>query len=153
MSHLSELLRKRAPVVNTLGPDDSVARAVHTMADRRVGAVLVVDQGELVGIFSERDVLRRVLAVGRDPERTPLAEVMTREPVTSTPQESSSRAVAKMRVAGFRHLPILEGGRVVDTLSIRDLLFRELAERDGDIEELRRYIHGPELGVSSRGAS
>lgn len=146
MSHLSELLRKRAAVVNVLAPDATVGEAVRCMSERRVGCVLVVQERELVGIFSERDVLRRVLAAGRDPEGTRLEEVMTRDPITSSPDESSSRAIAKMRVAGCRHLPILQEGQVVDTISIRDLLFRELADRDGDIEELRRYIHGHDRG-------
>ena len=146
MSHLSDLLRKRAAVVNVLAPSATVDEAIRCMAERRVGCVLVVQDRELVGIFSERDVLRRVLAAGRDPASTPLEEVMTRDPVTSTPEESSSRAIAKMRVAGCRHLPILQEGQVVDTISIRDLLFRELAARDGDIEELRRYIAGTERG-------
>jgi CBS domain-containing protein len=146
LSHLSDLLGKRPPVVNVMGPSDPVAEAVRCMAERRVGAVLVVEDRQLVGIFSERDVLRRVLAARRDPEQTALEDVMTRDPVTSTPEESSSRAIAKMRVAGCRHLPILQGGQIVDTISIRDLLFRELADRDGDIEELRRYIHGQERG-------
>ena len=146
MAHLSELLGKRPAVVNVYGPDDPVADAVRCMAERRVGAVLVVDEGRLVGIFSERDLLRRVVAAGRDPAETPLRDVMTPDPVTATPQEASAKAIATMRVKGCRHLPILQGGQVVDTISIRDLLFRELEARDGDIEELRRYIQGQERG-------
>lgn len=142
MAHLSELLGKRPAVVNVLAPTDPVAEAVRCMAERRVGAVLVCGDDRLLGIFSERDLVRRVVSAGHDPARTRLEDVMTPDPVTATPEDTSARAIAKMRVVGCRHLPILQGGRVVDTISIRDLLFRELEARDGDIEELRRYIHG-----------
>jgi predicted transcriptional regulator len=153
MAHLSELLGKRPAVVNILGPEDRVAEAVRIMAERRVGAVLVCDGGRLVGIFSERDLLRRVVAAGHDPAATPLRDVMTREPATAAPEDSSARAIAKMRVVGCRHLPILQGDHVVDTISIRDLLFRELEARDGDIEELRRYIHGDSPDPASGGGA
>ncbi len=142
MARLAEILRKRSPVVNIMTPQQNVADAVQTMADRHVGAVLVVEAGKLVGIFSERDVLRRVLAEGIHPETTLLRSVMTRDPVTAGPDDERMSAVLKMQEVGCRHLPIVTEEVVVDTVSIRDLLFDEIEERDTQIQELKRYIQG-----------
>ena len=142
MTQLAEILRRRSPVVNILSPDRPAAEAIGMMADRRVGAVLLVSSGNLVGIFSERDVLRRVLAKGVQPEQMPLHSVMTRDPITATPDDERMSAVLKMREIGCRHLPIVNEGAVIDMISIRDLLFGEIADRDAEIAQLRRYIQG-----------
>src|SRR5208337_4244899 len=142
MAPLNEILRRRSPVVNTLSPDQTVAEAARVMADRHVGAVLLVEGGRLVGIFSERDLLQRVVVQGASPERTPLRTAMTQDPITAGPGDERMIAVLKMREAGCRHLPIVTEGAVVDTVSIRDLLFDELEERKTEIEALMRYIHG-----------
>jgi CBS domain-containing protein len=142
MPKLSTILASRAPVVNLLGPEDSVATAVRVMADARVGCVLVVEGAQLVGIFSERDVLRRVLAAERRPENTRLRDVMTCDPITATPDDNRTTAILKMHALGCRHLPIVADGRIVDTVSIRDLLYDEITDRENEISELRRYIHG-----------
>jgi CBS domain-containing protein len=142
MDRLAEILQKRSPVVHPLPPEATVLAAVAVMADRGVGAVPIVEHGQLIGVFSERDVLRRVLALGRAPERTPLKDVMTRDPVTASVGESRLAAIVKMQAAGCRHLPIVVDGMVIDMLSIRDLLFHEIAARDAEIDALKKYIHG-----------
>ena len=142
MAILSELLERRPALVNVLAPERPVSDAVRLMSDREVGAVLIEEGRSLIGIFSERDLLRRVVARGLPPETTLLREVMTRDPITAEPGEHRSSAIRKMHQAGCRHLPIVSGQRVVDTVSIRDLLFAEIEERDGEIRELRRYIQG-----------
>ncbi len=142
MAHLAEILQKRSPVVNVFAPDQPVAAALRTMVTRKVGAVLVVEHGRLIGIFSERDLLHRVLGKGRPLEQTPLREVMTPDPITATPIDTRMSAIVKMQTIGCRHLPILMEGQVVDTVSIRDLLFDEIQERDSEIEQLKRYIQG-----------
>jgi CBS domain-containing protein len=129
-------------VVNVFGPERPVSDAVRVMSEQHVGAVLVVDAGRLVGIFSERDLLRRVVARRLPVEQTPLRAVMTPDPVTATPNDERTSAIVKMEAVGCRHLPVLAEGRVVDTISIRDLLFAEIAEREGENEELKRYIQG-----------
>ena len=142
MPQLSIILEKRAPVVHLLAPDQTVAEAVETMCERRVGAVLIGEQSRLLGIFSERDLLRRVIGKGLRLDQTPLREVMTENPITAEPSDDRMSAIRKMQVHGCRHLPIVEGGAVSDTVSIRDLLFAEIKERETEIAELKRYIQG-----------
>lgn len=142
MARLAEILRKRSPVVNVFGPERTVAEAVARMTDRKVGCVLVAEDGRLVGIFSERDLVHRVIAKSRPVDRTALRDVMTADPMTASPEESRTAAILKMQDVGCRHLPVLEEGQVIDTISIRDLLFDEIQERDSEIQELRRYIQG-----------
>ena len=139
---LAEILRRRSPVVHVHTPDQTVADAIRTMSDHHVGVVLIVESSRLVGVFSERDLLRRVAARGLEFAKTRLRAVMTAEPVTATPDEDRGKAIEKMRSVGCRHLPILFEGQIIDTISIRDLLFGELDERSLEIKELERYIRG-----------
>lgn len=99
----------------------TVASAAQLMKDKRIGAVIVTEGGYMVGIFTERDALNRVLAEGRDPEQTHLAEVMTRDPDTLPPDARAGDALALMRERRYRHLPIVEHGAPIAMLSIRDL--------------------------------
>jgi CBS domain-containing protein len=142
MARLTEILRRRPPVVNVVSPDQTVGEAARLMADREVGAVLLVEAGSVVGIFSERDLLRRVVAKGASLADTPLRTVMTPDPIAASPDDDRLAAVLKMRKVGCRHLPILRDGTLVDTISIRDLVFDEIAERTREVEDLKRYIQG-----------
>jgi len=142
MGLIAQLLEKRSPVVHIVSLHQTVAEAVAIMAARKVGAVPVVDAGRLVGIFSERDLLRRVVLVHRSPEKTEIGDVMTPDPLTASPGDERALAVRKMDAVGCRHLPVVLHGAVVDMLSIRDLIFGELEERADDVESLRRYIGG-----------
>jgi CBS domain-containing protein len=125
-----------------MDPQQSVAEAVAVMDQHRVGAIPVVERGQLVGIFSERDLLRRVIARGRSIETTRLREVMTPDPVTAGTDDTRVTAILKMDDAGCRHLPIVAEGAIIDMLSMRDLLFVEIEERAQEIDELKRYIRG-----------
>lgn len=117
----------------TMSPMTPVAMAAREMAERRIGAVLVVDEGALQGIFTERDALVRVLAQGRDPEATLLAEVMTRDPDTIGPDDAVAYALSIMNERGYRHLPVVDGERIVGIVSIRDL-YRSIKEQmDADL--------------------
>ncbi len=142
MGRIASILERRKPVVHQFDPDQTVADAVTAMAQTQVGAVPIMDGTRLVGIFSERDLLRRVIAKARSIEKTRLREVMTPDPITAVPDEDRQSAIQKMRQVGCRHLPIVVDGQVRDMLSMRDLLFAELAERNNEIKELRDYIHG-----------
>lgn len=113
-------LQPAPPLV--LGPGASVADAVALMRQHRVGCVLVCQGGVLLGLFTERDLLRRVLAAGR-PLRVPLAEVMTPDPVAVAPTEPISAAVRRMEEGGYRHLPVVDGGgRPTGVLSVKKIV-------------------------------
>jgi CBS domain-containing protein len=108
----------------------TVGKAARLMAKKHVGAVLVVDDGVLAGIFTERDVLFRVVAQRLDPEKTLVREVMTPDPLTVAPKDSFGHALVLMREGGFRHLPVVQDGVPVGIVSSRSAL-------DPDLEEFR----------------
>lgn len=111
-------------------PETGVGEAAKRMAERNVGAMLVVENGRLVGIFTERDLLRRVVAPGLDTRKTPLAAVMTPGPRTITPATPVGQALVVMQEHGFRHLPVVEDGLPVGMVSARHAM-------DPDLEEFR----------------
>lgn len=119
MRHLSEIVKNQKPLM--LRPSATVRHAGECMRDRRVGAVLVTDGAHhLVGIFTGRDAVARVLAEGRDPNATTLAEVMTENPATIPPGKTAIEALRLMQDGGYRHLPVLEDGKIVGILSKGD---------------------------------
>jgi CBS domain-containing protein len=123
---VSSILEPRAPVV--AAPESTVAEAAVLMKGHQVGAVLVVQDGCLVGIFTERDAVYRVMAPGRDPFATPLSEVMTRDPKTVEPDETFGYALLLMHENGFRHVPVVDKGKPIGVISARSALDPELEE-------------------------
>lgn len=129
--------------VRLLPADGTVMDAVRYMAIRKIGAVLIGGNGILEGIFSERDLLMRVVAKGLDPDQTQLSRVMTPKPETVTPEQTASEALERMHKGGFRHLPVVGAdGAVAGIVSLRDLnavvrrqLEDELRERDAYIQD------------------
>lgn len=117
----------------TMSPMTPVSSAAREMMERRIGAVLIVDDGTLQGIFTERDALVRVLAQSRDPQTTLVAEVMTRDPDTIGPDETVVHALSIMNERGYRHLPVVDGDRIVGIVSIRDLYRSIKSQMDADI--------------------
>ena len=120
----------------------SVGAAARLMKERRVGAVMVVDDGKLVGVFTERDALFRVVADRRDGESTRLAEVMTRSPQTVHPDQAFSHALEIMYHGGFRHVPVVENGRPIGMVSARDALGPEL---ETFVYEMLRQEHAADI--------
>lgn len=106
----------------------TVRDAAKLMKSKHYGAVLVTEGDALLGIFTERDAVFRVIAAGRDPETTPLAEVMTREPKTITPDKTFGHAMLVMHEGGFRHVPVIEDGKLVGMVSSRNALDPDLEE-------------------------
>ncbi len=111
-----------------LEPSATIAEAARAMSDHHVGAVVVVDEHGLVGIFTERDMVERVVAAGRPPGETRLADVMTRRPLWITPQTSVREALRTMKEHHLRHLPVMRDGTVIGVVSVRDFLPSETAE-------------------------
>ena len=122
-------------------PTMSVLDAARTMCDQRIGAIVVRDGTIPVGVFSERDLMERVVVRGKDPSRVPVAEVMTRDIVTASPDESPVECMRKMQERGCRHLPIVERDEVIAMLSLRDLLRVEIDEKNEEIRWMNAYIH------------
>ena len=106
----------------------TVAEAAHLMKEKHQGSVMIVEDGKLAGIFTERDALYRVISEGRDAKTTRLAEVMTRNPKTIHPDKPFPDALQIMREGGFRHVPVAEGGRPLGMISARDALGPELED-------------------------
>jgi CBS domain-containing protein len=120
-------------------PQTTVSQAARLMADKNVGAVLVIENERLVGIFTERDVVFRVIAQGRDAKTTPLVDVMTAAPKTLDPGKSYGHALVIMQENGFRHMPVVENGRPVGIISSRNAMDPDLEEFVAD--ERRREFY------------
>jgi CBS domain-containing protein len=120
-------------------PETSVSKAAKLMAKKKVSAVMVVEDGRLVGIFTERDAVYRVIAKGRDVHTTCLAEVMTPDPKTVAPDESFGYAMLMMYQHGFRHAPVIENSRPVGMVSARKALDPELEEFVSEVQR-RKHI-------------
>lgn len=126
--------------------DQAVFEVVKAMVSRNIGAVPVLHDGRLVGIFSERDLMSRVVAEGLDPRTTQVEQVMTKDPLTVSPTESVENCMLLMRRHGFRHLPICDGSRLVAVVSLRDVLLHDLTEKDHEVRMMRAYIQAsPEV--------
>lgn len=113
---------------HVLAPDVTVAAAAQFMAAHNIGAVMVVNEGNLVGIFTERDALFRVMAQGVDPTAATLSQVMTPRPFTVAPTKSYGHALVVMQEHDFRHLPVIEDGRPIGIVSARNAMDPELEE-------------------------
>ena len=118
----------------------SVAEVARIMTDLHVGAILVFSAGELRGVFSERDLMKRVVVEHRDAERTPVGEVMSTEVATIDESASLEDAMESMQSHNCRHLPVTRCGQVVAFLSMRDLMNFELAQKTEEIHHMRQYI-------------
>ena len=118
-----------------------VADAVRMMATHNVGIVAVLEGDRLIGVFSERDVVRRVVDRGLNPTRTPVGDVMTTELVVADVDEDYQSAIRKMDQANIRHLPVVSEGRLLSMISIRDLLRVDMQDKGEEIRYLREYLY------------
>ncbi len=126
--------------------DQTVFDVAQAMVERNIGAVPVLRDGLLVGIFSERDLMKRVVVEGRDPRTTRVREAMTEDPLTVTPNEELQTCMLLMRKHGFRHLPVCEGKQLKGLVSLRDLMLHDLSEKDDEVRMMRAYIQAtPEM--------
>jgi CBS domain-containing protein len=119
----------------------TVAEAARVMSARTIGAVPVLDADRVAGIFTERDVLTRIVACGRDPERTPVRDVMSTDLVVADVKESCEVCLHRMQQAHVRHLIVIDEGRLAGIVSLRDLLRADLDEKDEAITLLNAYVH------------
>jgi CBS domain-containing protein len=142
--HVHDLIN--AQLTHRADASQTVLEVAQAMVERNIGAVPVLRDGLLVGIFSERDLMRRVVVEGRDPRTTRVDEVMTEDPLTVCPVESLETCMLLMRRHGFRHLPVCEGRELRGIVSLRDILLHDLNEKDHEVRMMRAYIQAsPEV--------
>jgi CBS domain-containing protein len=146
MRPLELILEEKGRGLHVTRPEATVIEAVDLMCQARVGALLVMQRETLVGIFSERDVMSRVVLVGLDPKLTCVGDVMTRNVVCVETDISADEAMAIITSRRLRHLPVVEGRRVVGVVSIGDLVRWSISDREQSIEQLRDYVSGRSPG-------
>ena len=139
MAKVKDLVKNRQ--THTVQDHQTVLEAAKFMVERNIGAVPVLREGKLVGIFSERDIMKRVVAEARDPRTTKVSEIMTKDPVTVTPESTDEQCMVLMRDHSCRHLPVCEDKKLWGLISLRDLLAHHVEEKEEEARHLKAYIH------------
>ncbi len=142
MTTVKQLLAEKGDTVWTVGPDQTVLDAIRILADKDIGALVVVEDGRPVGVFSERDYVRKVYIKGKTSPTTLVREVMSTPVVSVSPDATVEQCMATMTARRIRHLPVVENGRLVGIVSIGDLVNTIIREQNQLIEQLESYIHG-----------
>ncbi len=147
MMTIEELLRTKASKeIWCISPRETVYDALQKLAEKDIGALLVMDGDRLVGIFSERDYARKIILKGKSSLKTPVQEVMTSEIITVSPEMSIERCMELMTQCHIRHLPVMEAGRLVGLVSIGDIVKAIISGQERFITSLENYITGSDYG-------
>ena len=142
MKPVSELFKNRPNTLWSLGPNDSVFEAIKILAEKGVGALMVMEKGKLVGILSERDYTRKIALEGKNSRETPISEIMTRNVITVPSTARTNECMTLMSQHKIRHLPVMDGAKVLALLSIRDIMDDIIADHEETITHLQSYISG-----------
>jgi CBS domain-containing protein len=142
MISIRQLLERKGSEVWLTSPDASVYEALQLLAEKNIGALIVLRNGELVGVVSERDYARKVVLHGKTSMKTLVKEIMTEEVVTVGSEKTVEEAMAIMTDKRIRHLPVLEGEKILGVVSIGDLVKAIIAEQEFTINQLENYISG-----------
>ena len=141
MKTVQQLLESKRPSLISVVPDATVLEALKVMAEKEIGAVVVLQDGHLVGIFSERDYARKVVLQGKSSKDTPVREIMTEKVVCVRPEQTIEDCMGLMTDKRIRHLPVLEHKKVIGVISIGDVVKEMLSEKEFVIKQLESYIH------------
>ena len=142
MKLVKHLLDRKGQQIIAVKPDDTVLDAIRVMAEKNIGAVVVMEGGKLLGIMSERDYARKVIVKGRASDTTSVADIMTADVLTTTGAETVNNCMEIMTERKIRHLPVVEDGSVVGMISIGDLVKAIIADQQEEIQQLESYISG-----------
>ncbi len=142
MRMVSDILRRKGRTVWSVHPESTVYEALQQMAEKDVGALLVIEDGRLVGIFSERDYARKVFLMGRSSPSTSVREVMSVNVITIRPDQNLEDCMELMTEHRIRHLPVVDGSELVGMVSIGDVVKEIIADKSLEIEQLENYITG-----------
>lgn len=142
MKLVKHLLDRKGRFIIAVQPDDSVLDAIRVMAEKNIGAVVVMQGDELLGIMSERDYARKVIVKGKASDNTPVSDIMTSDVLTTSGSETVNACMEKMTERKIRHLPVVDDGTVVGMISIGDLVEAIIADQQEEIEQLEHYISG-----------
>ena len=141
MKTLRQLLQAKPAGILSIAPDARVIDALKVMAEKNVGALLVMDSGRLIGIITERDYARKVILQGKSSLDTPVREIMTGKVLCVHPDQSVEECMGLMTDKHVRHLPVMDGDKLIGVLSIGDLVKETIAEQQFTIKQLESYIH------------
>ena len=142
MKLVQHLLDNKGRDIISILPDASVLDAIKLMADKGIGALVVIDGGDLKGIVTERDYARKVIIKGRASDTTPVADIMTADVITTSSQQTVNKCMEMMTAKKCRHLPVVDDGELVGMISIGDLVQAIIADQQEEIEQLEHYISG-----------
>lgn len=142
MKLVSQLLTSKGHDVWSIAPDMTVLNALQLMADKKIGALLVLDEDKLVGVFSERDYARKVVLKGKSSKDTSVGDVMSSNIVRVVPDQTTELCMSLMTEKRVRHLPVVDGDKVIGVISIGDVVKAVIADREDVIEQLEQYIAG-----------
>jgi len=142
----SILEEKGDAAIHSVDCSDTVYHALEVMAEHNIGAVMVAEGDQYVGIFTERDYARKIILKGHDSRTTHMRDIMTSELITINPDTSAEQCMALMTKYHVRHLPVVEGGRIIGLISIGDVVKQVIANRESTIAELENYILGTGYG-------
>ncbi len=142
MQTVRDILQIKGHAAWSIGPQATVYDALQLMADKDVGALLVIDAGRLAGIFSERDYARKIILKGKSSRETLVREIMTERVISVQPEQTVAECMALMTNHRIRHLPVLEAGEVTGVISIGDVVKAIITQQEFTIEQMENYISG-----------
>ncbi len=142
MSNIRAIIEEKGRNTHTIGATNTVFEAVCKMVHHNLGALVVVESGQVIGIITERDYLRKVAVEGRSSKSTFVAEIMTKDPICIRPNVNANHCLKLMADHSIRHIPVLEEGTLIGVIAVRDIVNHLAREKDQTIDELTHYIQG-----------
>ncbi|WP_029014089.1 CBS domain-containing protein [Niveispirillum irakense] len=141
--HVSAILRTKGSTIITIKPSETVATAAHVLHLNKIGAILAVDEeGAIAGVLSERDIVRGLAVHGANVLDRPVSSLMTARVVTCRPDDTVASVMVRMTEGRFRHMPVIDNGRLTGVISIGDVVKQRIAEYSHEVESLRDYVAG-----------